>query len=65
MFYLHVHGMILKCITEEHLGDLSEKNDDKRKIYGLTCNHIFPTPPKKKPKKLAYTNALNGFKVIG
>lgn len=42
------------------LGGFVRKNDDKRKIYGLTCNHIFP-----EEKQLAYTNALNNFTVIG
>lgn len=42
------------------LGGFVRKNDDKRKIYGLTCNHIFP-----EEKQLAYTTALNDFTVIG
>lgn len=43
------------------LGGFVRKKDDKRKIYCMTCNHIFP----EKKKQLAYTNALNGFKIIG
>lgn len=42
------------------LGGFVRKNDDKRKIYGLTCNHIFP-----EEKQLAYTDALYGFTVVG
>lgn len=42
------------------LGGFVRKNDDKRKIYGLTCNHIFP-----EENQLAYIDGLNRFEVIG
>lgn len=42
------------------LGGFVRKNDNKRKIYGLTCNHIFP-----EEKQLAYANDSNGLREIG
>lgn len=42
------------------LGGFVRKIDDKKKIYALTCNHIFP-----KEKQLAYTNDSNGFREMG
>lgn len=42
------------------LGGFVRKNDNKRKIYALTCNHIFP-----QEKQLAYAKDSDGFKEIG
>lgn len=42
------------------LGGFVRKDDNKRKIYALTCNHVFP-----EEKQLAYTNDSNGFREIG
>lgn len=42
------------------LGGFVRKNDDKKKIYALSCNHIFP-----EEKQLAYTNDSNGFREMG
>lgn len=42
------------------LGGFVRKNDDKRKIYALTCNHIFP-----EERQLAYTRDSDGFKEMG
>lgn len=42
------------------LGGFVRKNDNKRKIYALTCNHIFP-----EEKQLAYAKDFDGFKEMG
>lgn len=42
------------------LGGFVRKNDDKRKIYALTCNHIFP-----EERQLAYARDSDGFKEMG
>lgn len=36
------------------------RTNDKRKIYALTCNHIFP-----EEKQLAYAKDSNGFREMG
>lgn len=58
---------VMSCIRNESgiciagtLGGFVRKNDNKRKIYGLTCSHIFP-----QEKQLAYSTDDNGFKEIG
>lgn len=42
------------------LGGFVRTNDNKRKIYALTCNHIFP-----EEKQLAYAKDSDGFKEMG
>lgn len=42
------------------LGGFVRTNDNKRKIYALTCNHIFP-----ERKQLAYAKDSNGFREMG
>lgn len=42
------------------LGGFVRKNDNKRKIYALTCNHIFP-----EEKQLAYAKDSKGFREMG
>lgn len=42
------------------LGGFVRRNDNKRKIYALTCNHIFP-----EEKQLAYAKDFDGFKEMG
>lgn len=42
------------------LGGFVRKNDNQRKIYALTCNHIFP-----EAKQLAYAKDSDGFKEMG
>lgn len=42
------------------LGGFVRTNDNKRKIYALTCNHLFP-----EEKQLAYAKDSNGFKEMG
>lgn len=42
------------------LGGFVRTNDNKRKTYALTCNHIFP-----KEKQLAYAKDSNGFREMG
>lgn len=42
------------------LGGFVRKNDNKRKIYALTCNHIFP-----EEKQLAYAKDSDEFKEMG
>lgn len=56
---------LLSCIPDDYrlqgtLGGFVRKNDNKKKIYALTCNHIFP-----EVKQLAYTNDSNGFREMG
>lgn len=42
------------------LGGFVRKNDNRGRIYGLTCNHIFP-----EEKQLAYVKASDGLREIG
>lgn len=42
------------------LGGFVRKNDNRGRIYGLTCNHIFP-----EEKQLAYVKASDGLQEIG
>lgn len=42
------------------IGGFVRENDNKMKIYALTCNHIFP-----KEKQLAYANDSDGLREIG
>lgn len=58
---------VLSCMRNESrlyhagtIGGFVRDNDNKEKIYALTCNHIFP-----EEKQLAYTNDSNGFREIG
>lgn len=58
---------LLSCMRNESglynggtIGGFVRKNDNKDKIYALTCNHIFPVK-----KQLAYANDSNGFREIG
>lgn len=60
-------GHLLSCKRNDSglynagtLGGFVRKNDNKRKIYALTCNHIFP-----EEKQLAYAKDSDGFKEMG
>lgn len=47
-------------VNEGTLGGFVRRNDNEKKIYALTCNHIFP-----EEKKPAFANASNGCREIG